>query len=108
MASARRKKNSITQLKDNMGNWVTWQSGLPEVVSNYFDTLFTSSQGQMESILECVGEKVTTEQNSLLQQPVTWEEVRDAVFNMHPDKATGLDGLNPGFYQSFWQVVSPK
>lgn len=51
------------------------------------------------------GEKVTAEQNLLLQQPVTREEFRDEVFSMHPDKAAGPDGLNPGFYRSFWQVV---
>ncbi|CAN0900942.1 Transposon TX1 uncharacterized 149 kDa protein [Linum grandiflorum] len=27
------------------------------------------------------------------------------MFSMHPDKATGPDGFNPGFYQKFWHVV---
>lgn len=59
----------------------------------------------MDLILNCVVEKVTADQNARLQQPVTKEEVRDAVFSMHLDKAAGPDGLNPGFYRSFWQMV---
>ncbi|CAN0914973.1 Transposon TX1 uncharacterized 149 kDa protein [Linum grandiflorum] len=27
------------------------------------------------------------------------------MFSMNPDKAPGLDGFNPGFYQKFWHVV---
>lgn len=46
MASAQRKKNSISQLKDTIGDWVTWQTGLQEVVRSYFDNLFTSSPGK--------------------------------------------------------------
>lgn len=36
---------------------------------------------------------------------VTLEEVKAAVFSMHPDKSPGPDGLNPAFFQSFWNVV---
>lgn len=36
---------------------------------------------------------------------VTGEEVREAVFEMHPDKPCGPDGLNPAFYQVFWSIV---
>ncbi|CAN1812130.1 hypothetical protein LINPERHAP1_LOCUS26438 [Linum perenne] len=27
---------------------------------------------------------------------------------MNPDKASGPDGLNPGFYQTFWDVVGDE
>ncbi|CAN1808108.1 Transposon TX1 uncharacterized 149 kDa protein [Linum perenne] len=33
------------------------------------------------------------------------EELKEAVFSMHPDKAPGPDGLNPGFYKKFWEEV---
>lgn len=37
--------------------------------------------------------------------PVTYEEVQKAVFSMYPKKSPGYDGLNPGFYQSYWSIV---
>lgn len=59
----------------------------------------------MDAILECVEGKVTAQQNDILMQPIVMEEVRCALFDMHPDKASGPDGLNPDFFRSFWHVV---
>lgn len=36
---------------------------------------------------------------------MTSEEVKHDVFSMHPDKAAGLDGLNPAFFQVFWHII---
>lgn len=49
--------------------------------------------------------QVTRDQNQKLGLPVTSEEVKRAVFDMHPDKSPGYDGLNPGFFQAYWQIV---
>lgn len=27
---------------------------------------------------------------------------------MHPDKASGPDGLNPAFYQNFWKIMGTE
>lgn len=53
-------------------------------------------------MLECVERLVTEEQNHELLRPVTTEEVRAAVFSMHPDKSPSLDGLSPAFFQLHW------
>jgi hypothetical protein len=42
---------------------------------------------------------------SKLAEPVSIEEVRRAVFNMHPWKAPGPDGFPAGFYQRSWDIV---
>lgn len=39
-------------------------------------------------------------------QPFLLEEIKSAVFSMHLDKALGIDGLNPGFYRHYWNVIS--
>ncbi|XP_019151915.1 PREDICTED: uncharacterized protein LOC109148635 [Ipomoea nil] len=49
--------------------------------------------------------RVTPAQNMALLRPFDIDEVRTAVFSMFPDKAPGPDGMNPGFYQHFWDVV---
>ncbi|XP_019163599.1 PREDICTED: uncharacterized protein LOC109159940 [Ipomoea nil] len=45
---------------------------------------------------------VWRERNALDSVP---EEVRSALFSMGKDKSPGRDGMNPGFYQAFWDVI---
>ncbi|XP_019175839.1 PREDICTED: uncharacterized protein LOC109171159 [Ipomoea nil] len=49
--------------------------------------------------------RITTTQNEKLVRPFEVEEIKAALFSIHPDKAPGPDGMNPGFYQNFWDVV---
>uniref|UniRef100_A0A803PI32 Reverse transcriptase domain-containing protein n=1 Tax=Cannabis sativa TaxID=3483 RepID=A0A803PI32_CANSA len=44
-------------------------------------------------------------QNQKLLEPVTDVEIRRALFQMHPDKSPGPDGMTPGFYQKCWNTV---
>lgn len=39
---------------------------------------------------------------------MSFEEFTEAVRQMHPDKASGPDGLNPAFFQNFWKVVGKE
>lgn len=48
---------------------------------------------------------VTEEQNLGLIAEISFEEFRTAVKHMHPDKASGPDGLNPAFFQQFWSIL---
>ncbi|KAL8115417.1 hypothetical protein AgCh_022054 [Apium graveolens] len=64
----------------------------------------SSSNGKL-SEFERVGQ-VSERDNINLIENVTEEEVKHAVFSMHPDKSPGPDGLNPAFFQVFWEVVA--
>lgn len=43
--------------------------------------------------------------NSRMIEPYTIEEIRMALFQMHLDKAPGVDGFPASFYQKFWSVI---
>ncbi|XP_060972000.1 uncharacterized protein LOC115703869 [Cannabis sativa] len=104
-ASRRKKNNQITQLRDNNGNWVSWDSGLTTVVADYFNELFTASGSVCTEVVDCVPSSVPNFVNMELCQPIEDEEVRKAVFQMHPDKSPGPDGMTPAFFQKCWPIV---
>lgn len=55
--------------------------------------------------LSPVERKITELQNGELDQDVTEEEIRLAIFNMQPDKAPGPDGFTITFYKNHWDII---
>ncbi|KAM6561714.1 hypothetical protein CsatA_030953 [Cannabis sativa] len=104
-ASTRKRSNQIDRLKNDDGLWVDWDNGLPDVMRRYYTELFTSSCSNWQRVIDCVVPRVSEDQNRDLLMVVEEEEVRRALFQMHPDKSPGPDGFNPGFYQKHWDIV---
>ncbi|VFQ60129.1 unnamed protein product [Cuscuta campestris] len=105
-ASHRKRKNRLVRLRDERG---AWQEGahLNTLVFDFYTKLFSDTAEGMigEDILrevDCHHVKVTEGQNRELLRPFCAEEIKSALFAMHPDKAPGPDGLNPAFFQCCW------
>ena len=88
-----------------VGNKRVKADSIRGVIHRHFTTLFARSQVNPEPVLEVVTPKVTSEMNSILLAPYMPEEFQREIFQMHPDKAPGLDGNNLGFYQRFWNLI---
>ena len=43
--------------------------------------------------------------NESLTYPYTADEVRLALFQMHPSKSPGPDGMSPFFFQKYWHII---
>ena len=72
----------------------------------YFQNIFTTSgPTRIEETLVAVDRVVSEEINQQLLLPFTPEEVRVALFQMHPSKAPGSDGMSSFFFQKFWHIV---
>lgn len=105
VVKGRQKLNRMEKLKDDNGVWRPKGPPLNELICDYFQNLFTSSPGDMDDILECIDRKIIDVQNATLTRQVSFEEVKSAVFSMQQDKSPGPDGLNPGFYQAYWDIL---
>ncbi|KAH9768702.1 reverse transcriptase domain-containing protein [Citrus sinensis] len=101
----RKKKNNIEKLRNNQGMWCLKPCELDELITEYFQNLFSSSGCICEPVLSCIEPSISALHNQLLLEPFTTIDVKDALFSMHPDKSPGPDGMNPAFYQKYWHIV---
>lgn len=76
--------------------------GMTSVVSKYFKSLFESSNTQdIEEALEDINHVVSSDMNLMWNKEPTGEEVRNDLFQMHPNKASGTDGMHAFSFRNF-------
>lgn len=97
----RRKRNRITIVKNNMGDWLYEERDVMEYIRKGFKDHFSSSMICSERYPPIASQWQVTlskEECEALNHEVTEEEIKGALWLMKPFKAPGLDGLHAGFY----------
>ncbi|KAL6213916.1 hypothetical protein ACLB2K_013355 [Fragaria x ananassa] len=107
-ASNRKQRNTIKGLNNSNGVWVTKPNEIEEIVTSYYNSLFDTegvNENALNSILNTVQSKVTPAMNHDLLTSYQDSEIKTALFQMHPSKAPGPDGMSPFFFQKYWHIV---
>lgn len=60
-ASARKKKNLITRLKDDSNIWHDWEHGLGELIGRYYDKLFQSNDVEFAEVLHGINTRISSD-----------------------------------------------
>uniref|UniRef100_A0A2N9F0V7 non-specific serine/threonine protein kinase n=1 Tax=Fagus sylvatica TaxID=28930 RepID=A0A2N9F0V7_FAGSY len=106
-ATQRRRTNTITGLLDSSDLWQEDTQVIGRIIENYFSQMFTSAtQCQTEITTETLDQVVTPLHNQTLLSPYTAEEIKKAVFQMHPSKSPGPDVLANRLQQVLPSVIS--
>ena len=86
-----------------------WRVDLDEIAAhlmNYYKDLFTSSNLTIQgAALTHIPLVITEHMNESLIAPFHGDEIKEALKQMAPLKATGPDGMPSLFYKHFWGVV---
>ena len=100
------RMNRIDNLDDANRDLCSDEDGISNILINYYQQLFTSSNPSMiEAIVEQIPCSINDEMNEELLADFTREEVVVALKQMEPLKAPGPDGLSLLFFQHYWHAV---
>lgn len=96
-------------IEDEANQAVYTESQITKVITDYYQQLFTLEEGERKSIVEqapkpCISDK-TNKELIKIHSPA---EIKQALFSIHPDKASGPDGFSACFFQSNWNTVKAK
>ncbi|RVW43273.1 hypothetical protein CK203_105923 [Vitis vinifera] len=107
-ASKRRSRNAIANLRGEDGQMYGMDNGAKQIVVDYFEQLFRSGGCDISDVQYLISPVISVEQNESLTRPFAVEEVKDALFAMHPDKSLGDDGFSPDSLNRTNIVFIPK
>jgi hypothetical protein len=107
IANGKHRKTRIFQLEDG-GQTISGDAELKKYITTYYKDLFgppPENVFQMDPSWTADIPQVSNEENNLLTQEFTEEEVKAALFQMEHNKAPGPDGFPAEFYQTFWELI---
>ena len=104
----RRHYNRIAQIQDDQGKLLSKPNDIHRHIENYFLTLYKSHGSSLDNnLMSGIPVSVTEEMNRALTAPILEKEIKEAVFKMNPEKASGPDGMTPNFYRQHWDSIKP-
>lgn len=101
----KRKRNCIEKLKIE-GDWTNDSHIIADHINCYYNDLFSKdANGDLDDLDFPPAPIISDRDNIILKSPLTWSEVRFAIFSMQPMKAPGSYGYQPEFFQKNWDKV---
>ncbi|KAJ4800370.1 RNA-directed DNA polymerase (reverse transcriptase)-related family protein [Rhynchospora pubera] len=110
---ARRRRNSITSLMIRDGSVLTDPNLIRSAFVSLYKSIFTSAHRSnrptpnLSPLLLAQLPKVTRHESAMLGAQPSVEEITAALFAIHPDRASGPDGLNGRLLQQHWNQFKP-
>ncbi|XP_060200867.1 uncharacterized protein LOC132629156 [Lycium barbarum] len=104
--NGKRKRLHVAGIDDGDGNWLDNMENIKEESVRFYQNQF-SQEGDSNNfeILNHVPSMISYEQNMSLCAYPSKEEVKQAVFALSGDSASGPDGFTGLFYQNCWEIV---
>ena len=104
----RKTQRTILHAYDKNGNLKTTTVDILRIFTEHmqhkYDSIHTSEES-MRRLLECGLRAIPEGANAALEEPITTDELTDAVKQGKPHKAPGRDGICLEFYKKPWETI---
>ncbi|PKI35081.1 hypothetical protein CRG98_044521 [Punica granatum] len=107
-AIIKRKAIRIVGLRLADGNWCFDDDTLKNFITSHFWRFYSGSEGLERPTTSLPFPCVEAERLKQLEEEVSVDEVKRALWGMFPFKAPGPDGFHAFFYQANWSVVEQQ
>lgn len=96
----RRARNQIDKIQVD-GQEIKGAEELKKEAHNHFKNLLGANEGTTDhdNFLQHTPKNISNGQNAEIMKEISEEEVKAAIWSLHPDKAPGLDGFTIAFYR---------
>lgn len=102
----RRRRLFVHQILTGNADWIQGDDNIAQVSYDHFNDIFTVDEKLItEKILTCIPRIVSQYQNNQFTSNHNMNELKEVVFYMNPNSATGLDGMNRYFFQKCMQII---
>ena len=102
----KRKRNKIGLLQKLNRDWCKNEQEIEKELCNHYRELFTPTKpGEFDEILQRIPCTISSLMNEQLIKQVEETEIQQALFSMFPNKAPGVDGMSPLFFQNYWPII---
>ena len=104
-----RRRNFISEIKLDSGQWIHTREDIEQYFTSKFQMLYNSSLPQIpEDINELLSPCISEAENAEFSNIPEPLEIKKAVWEMHPLKAPGPNGLPGLFFKHYWEIVGPQ
>lgn len=108
VTKGRKARNRLSVIEDADGLPCFEEEQISNVICRYYDKLFTSSPHDgRQTIEKALAPCISNNTNETLIREPSPQEIKEATFAIHADKAPGPDGFSASLFQSNWEVLGP-
>ncbi|KAM3359454.1 hypothetical protein P3S68_019164 [Capsicum galapagoense] len=98
---------TLRRIKKEDNTWIEGNVNISSEAINFFSKQFTDPRHERDfSIVKYLPKVITEDDNEILGDSPTLDEIKEAFFSLHADSVPGTDGVSGKFYQHCWNIIA--